>query len=73
MRLGEALYAKGDQNVAVKLWQNIIAEDDEHFEALFAYGIVLYRRIVIDRKSYHRSCHVSRLVPCFLEALSEGS
>jgi hypothetical protein len=39
VKLGEAMYAKGDQSVAVKLWQNIIAEDDEHFEALFAYGM----------------------------------
>lgn len=41
VKLGDALYQKGDQPTAVNLWQAIIAEDENHFEALFSYGKAL--------------------------------
>eukprot|EP01126_Amoeba_proteus_P064126 TRINITY_DN8933_c1_g1_i3.p1 TRINITY_DN8933_c1_g1~~TRINITY_DN8933_c1_g1_i3.p1 ORF type:complete len:511 (-),score=85.71 TRINITY_DN8933_c1_g1_i3:59-1591(-) len=62
VKWGEALYSGGVQSTAVQLFQDVIKEDPEHFNALFAYG-----KALIDHAEIQDS------MPVFLKLLVKSS
>jgi hypothetical protein len=59
---GEALYASGAQSHGVQLFQQIIEEVPEHFNALFAYG-----------KALIEHAELSDAMPVFLKLIVHDS
>jgi len=62
VRLGDALYLSGAQSAGIQLYQQVIGEEPEHFNALFSYG-----------KALIEHAELSDSMPVFLKLLVHQS